>query len=43
MFALVAGGHLTPRIDSVLPLAHAAEAHRRFDTRAPIGKIVLTP
>lgn len=43
VFALVADGHLTPRIDSVLPLAEAAEAHRRFDTRAAIGKIVLTP
>jgi NADPH:quinone reductase len=43
VFALVADGHLTPRIDCVLPLAEAAEAHRRFDTRAAIGKIILTP
>lgn len=43
VFTLVADGHLTPRIDTVLPLAEAAEAHRRFDTRAAIGKIILTP
>ncbi|HZR49611.1 MAG TPA: zinc-binding dehydrogenase [Streptosporangiaceae bacterium] len=43
VFALVADGHLTPRIDTVLPLDEAAEAHRRFDTRAAIGKIVLLP
>lgn len=43
VFALVADGRLTPRIDSVLPLADAAEAHRRFGTRTAIGKVILTP
>jgi NADPH2:quinone reductase len=43
VFRLVADGHLTPRIDSVLPLEEAASAHRRFDDRAAIGKIILTP
>jgi len=27
----------------VEPLEEAAEAHRRFDARTAIGKIVLTP
>jgi len=43
VFELVAAGRLTPRIDSVLPLEEAVEAHRRFDARAAIGKIILTP
>ena len=43
VFALVADGRLTQRIDSVLPLAEVTEAHRRFDTRTAIGKIILTP
>jgi NADPH:quinone reductase-like Zn-dependent oxidoreductase len=43
VFELVADGRLTPRIDSVLPLADARQAHHRFDTRAAIGKIILTP
>jgi NADPH:quinone reductase-like Zn-dependent oxidoreductase len=43
VFQLVASGHLTPRIDSILPLEEAVEAHQRFDTRKAIGKIVLTP
>ena len=43
VFRLVLEGHLAPRIDSVLPLAEAAEAHRRFDQHVAIGKIVLEP
>jgi NADPH2:quinone reductase len=40
---LVRDGVLKPRIDGTLPLADAATAHERFDARAPIGKIILTP
>ncbi|MES2698652.1 MAG: NAD(P)H-quinone oxidoreductase [Pseudomonadota bacterium] len=38
---LVADSSLRPRIDSVLPLAQAAEAHRRMEAGEVIGKIVL--
>jgi putative PIG3 family NAD(P)H quinone oxidoreductase len=37
----VAEGRLKPVIDSVFPLADAAEAHRRMESGAHIGKIVL--
>ena len=37
----VAEGRLRPEIDSVFPLANAAEAHRRMESGAHIGKIVL--
>lgn len=43
VFDLVVAERLTPRIDAVLPLEEAAEAHRRFDARTAIGKIILTP
>ncbi len=36
-------GWLRLRIDRVLPLADAAEAHRMLEGRQSIGKIVLTP
>jgi NADPH:quinone reductase-like Zn-dependent oxidoreductase len=40
---LTADGKLRPQIDSVLSLEQAAQAHRRFDSREPMGKIILTP
>lgn len=36
-------GELTPVVDDVLPLAEAAEAHRRMDAGRVFGRIVLTP
>jgi NADPH:quinone reductase-like Zn-dependent oxidoreductase len=43
LLGLVAGGRLAPVIDSVLPLAEVAEAHRRIEERQVFGKIVLVP
>ncbi|MBO2451809.1 zinc-binding dehydrogenase [Actinomadura barringtoniae] len=40
---LVAEGRLKPRIDETLPLAEAAEAHRRIEARTPTGKLLLRP
>jgi NADPH:quinone reductase-like Zn-dependent oxidoreductase len=37
----VAAGHIRPVIDSVFPLADAAEAHRRMESGEHVGKIVL--
>ena len=39
----VASGKLQAEIDSVLPLAAAADAHRRLEARQTRGKIVLVP
>ncbi|MGY4099202.1 quinone oxidoreductase family protein [Nocardia sp. R16R-3T] len=36
-------GTLTPRIDSVLPLAEAARGHQLVEQRSRIGKIILRP
>lgn len=38
-----ATGELTVRIDSEIPLAHAAEAHRRLEARETAGKVILVP
>jgi NADPH:quinone reductase len=38
-----ARGDLQPRIGAVLPLAEAAEAHRRVASRAATGRLVLVP
>ena len=41
--ALAASGQLRPQIDSTLPLEQAAQAHRRFDDRVAMGKVILVP
>ncbi|HEY4090468.1 MAG TPA: NAD(P)H-quinone oxidoreductase [Luteibacter sp.] len=38
-----ANGELQPVVDSVFPLAQAAEAHERMESNESVGKIVLTP
>jgi NADPH2:quinone reductase len=38
---LIAAGRVKPLMDSEFPLTKAAEAHRRMETSAHIGKIVL--
>lgn len=35
-------GSLEPVVDSTFPLAHAADAHRRMESSANVGKIILT-
>jgi NADPH:quinone reductase len=36
-------GAMSVRIDQKLPLSHAADAHRRLESRASTGKILLVP
>jgi NADPH:quinone reductase len=36
------GARLKPVIDSTFALAHAADAHRRMESSANVGKIILT-
>jgi len=36
-------GQITGKVDTVLPLAAAAEAHRRLESRDARGVIVLDP
>ena len=36
-------GFITPKVDVVLPLSLAAEAHRRLEDRSVRGVIVLDP
>ncbi|WFR65758.1 zinc-binding dehydrogenase [Curtobacterium flaccumfaciens] len=43
LFRDAVAGALTPVVDDVLPLADAAEAHRRMDAGAVFGRVVLTP
>lgn len=42
VWPLFASGQIKPVIDSAFPLADAAAAHRRMESGAHIGKIVLT-
>ncbi len=42
VWPLLETGQIAPVIDSTYPLAQAAEAHRRIDSAAHIGKVVLT-
>ncbi|MDR3493314.1 MAG: NAD(P)H-quinone oxidoreductase [Ancalomicrobiaceae bacterium] len=42
VWPLIAAGRIRVPIDSTFPLAAAADAHRRMETGAHIGKIVLT-
>jgi NADPH:quinone reductase len=41
VWPLIESGRVRPVIDTVLPLAQAAEAHRRMESGVHIGKIVL--
>lgn len=41
LFTLVAAGIIRVHIDAILPLAEAAEAHRRLEARATVGKLLL--
>ncbi|AMM21444.1 NADPH:quinone reductase [Frondihabitans sp. PAMC 28766] len=43
IFARAARGELRAVVDGILPLADAAEAHRRMDAGTVFGRIVLTP
>lgn len=43
VLALVAKGKLRPKIDRILPLERAGEAHQLLHDRAAIGKLVLEP
>jgi NADPH2:quinone reductase len=42
VWPLLAKGQVKPVIDSTFPLDQASEAHRRMETNAHIGKIILT-
>jgi putative PIG3 family NAD(P)H quinone oxidoreductase len=41
VWPLIESGRVRPRIDATFPLAEAAEAHRRLESRRHVGKIVL--
>ncbi|AHI02144.1 zinc-binding dehydrogenase [Kutzneria viridogrisea] len=43
LWDLVRGGALRPAVHGVLPLAEAAQAHRIIESRANLGKVVLSP
>jgi NADPH2:quinone reductase len=43
VFALVASGALQVRIGARFPLAEAADAHRRLESRRTTGKLILLP
>jgi NADPH2:quinone reductase len=39
----IARGELVLHIGDRIPLAEAAEAHRRLETRKTVGKVLLIP
>jgi NADPH:quinone reductase len=41
VWPLLAAGRVAPVVDAVLPLRHAADAHRRLEAGEVIGKLVL--
>lgn len=43
VWPLIASGAVKPVVDSWFPLSQAAEAHRRMESSAHIGKILLLP
>ena len=43
LFDWMASGMLKLRIDKVLPLSEAAEAHHLLESRKTKGKVVLVP
>jgi NADPH2:quinone reductase len=43
LFAWIAAGQLSVRVDQVFPLSAAAEAHRYLEGRKTRGKVVLVP
>jgi NADPH2:quinone reductase len=43
LFAWMATGQLTVRVDRVFPLSEAAEAHRYMEARQTMGKVLLIP
>jgi NADPH2:quinone reductase len=43
LFAEIAAGRLVPKIAAVFPLAQAREAQAFLESRAAVGKVVLTP
>jgi len=42
VWPLIESGKIAPVMDSIFPLASAAEAHRRMESSGHVGKIVLT-
>jgi NADPH2:quinone reductase len=43
LFAWIAAGELSVRVDKTFPLAQAAEAHRYLESRQSKGKVLLIP
>ena len=43
IFRWIEGGELTVTVGGVFPLADAADAHRRLESRASTGKLLLIP
>jgi NADPH:quinone reductase len=42
VWPLIERGQVRPVIDATFPLADAADAHRRMDSGAHVGKVLLT-